>query len=97
VSERLRDLLNIGPTSEDRLVAVGIETPEHLDEIGAVEAYFRVKAAFPDTTLVLLYAIQGALLDIHWDKLPDSMVDELRSAVDDDVTGALGREIDTFY
>ena len=69
----LTALRNLGPVTAERLLAVGVRTLAELDALGAVEAYRRVKAAYPrDTTLVCLYALQGALWDVHWAHLlPD--------------------------
>ncbi|MDX1995016.1 MAG: TfoX/Sxy family DNA transformation protein [bacterium] len=35
----------------------------------------------PELTLVGLYALQGAVLDVHWNSLPPDMKDELRTQV----------------
>ena len=67
---RIRDLRNLGPASERMLDAAGIETPEELDRIGSVEAYRRALAAGAHPSLNLLWAIDGALLDLDWRELP---------------------------
>lgn len=62
---------------------VGIETVEDLEALGAVEAYIRLKTAFPDkVTLNALWGLQGALLGIPWNQLPDDMKDDLRQQVE---------------
>ena len=72
-------LKNIGPKSAEWLESVGIRTREDLSKLGAVEAYRRVKAAQPDrVSLNMLYALQGALLDIHWNHIAQEMRDELK-------------------
>jgi DNA transformation protein len=49
-------------------------TAEELFDIGAIEAYRRVKSVYPDrVSLNLLYALQGAFLDIPWNELPAEM------------------------
>ena len=74
----IKRLLNIGPKSTQWLEAVGIRTEEDLEELGAVEAYRRVKAAFPGrVSLNLLWGLQGALLDLPWNELPPEMKDRL--------------------
>ncbi len=75
----LISLRNIGPKSAQWLKAVGIQTAEDLSEVGAVEAYQRTKEAFPDkVSLNMLYALQGALLDLPWSELPPDMAVNLR-------------------
>ena len=39
----LTDLPNIGPVLAENLRAVGVETPEQLRELGAREAFFRIR------------------------------------------------------
>jgi len=69
----LAELPNIGPKTAERLRRVGIGTPAELRRIGAVEAFDRVEQAFPEsTTLVLLYALEGALRNVPWTALTSS-------------------------
>jgi DNA transformation protein len=78
---RTSALKNLGPACERWLRDVGIETAEQLAEVGSVEAYLRVKERLPHkASLVLLYALEGALLDIHWNALPPEVKAEIVSA-----------------
>jgi DNA transformation protein len=80
----LTSLRNIGPRSARWLDSVGVNTPENLYDIGAVETYFRVKAAYPDLVSInMLYALQGAILDIPWNELPQELKDDLRRQADE--------------
>ena len=77
--ERIAAMMNLGRKSAERLVAADIADPETLQEIGAAAAYHRVKIKFPkDTSLNLLWAIQGALMEMHWHDLPDEVKQHLR-------------------
>jgi DNA transformation protein len=76
-------LLNLGPVTARRLADVGIADEAALRKIGAVAAYRRVRHEFPrETSLVLLYALEGALTDTPWLELPDQVKSRLRQAVD---------------
>lgn len=75
-------LRNIGPKSAAWLRQVGVRTQEDLEQLGAVEAYMRVKRAGFKPSLNLLYALEGALLDCHWQEVPDARRSELVLAVD---------------
>ncbi len=78
----IHKLENIGPKSAQWLEAVGIKTLDDLEELGAVEAYKRVKAAFPGrVSLNMLWGLQGALLDLPWNELPPEMKEKLRREV----------------
>jgi DNA transformation protein len=75
-------LRNIGPKSAAWLRQVGLRTREDLEAIGAVEAYMRVRRAGFKPSLNLLYALEGALLDCHWQQIPDTRRSELVQAAD---------------
>ena len=70
-------LRNIGPKSAAWLRQVGLRTHADIAAIGTVEAFMRVKRAGFKPTLNLLYAIEGALLDCHWQEIPDERRQEL--------------------
>ncbi len=68
---------NIGPKSSAWLRQVGIKTPEALAEAGTLEAFMRVKRAGFKPSLNLLYSLEGALRNCHWQEVPDARRVEL--------------------
>ena len=69
---------NIGSQSAGWLISVGINSSEELYEVGVVNAYLRVKQSYPDKVSPnLLYALQGAVLDLEWNKLPPDIKADL--------------------
>jgi hypothetical protein len=75
-------LRNIGPKSAAWLRQVGLRTEDELRAIGALEAFMRVKRAGFKPSLNLLYALEGALLDCHWQDVPSERRSELLIAAD---------------
>ena len=75
--EKLLSLKNIGRTSAHWLSVIGINSYDDLNNLGAVEAYKLIENRGIRTSKVLLYALQGALLDQHWNEIPESLKDEL--------------------
>lgn len=67
--EKLR---NIGPKSAAWLRQVGLRTREEIAGVGVVGAYMRVRRAGFKPSLNLLYALEGALLDCHWQDVPEA-------------------------
>ena len=63
---------NIGPKSAAWLRQVGLRTREDIAAAGAVEAFMRVKRAGFRPSLNLLYALEGALADCHWQEVPEA-------------------------
>ena len=75
------DLKNLGNTSVNWLHAVGICSYCDLQKIGPVEAYVKIKSRGFRVSKVLLYALQGALLDQHWNDLdPDLKIKLINEA-----------------
>ena len=71
----------IGPMTEKRLLAVGVEDLVALRKLGAVDAYRRLKFRFGnDVTLNALYGLEAVILGCHWLDLPPGRKDELKKA-----------------
>lgn len=75
----VENLKNIGETTAQWLHAAGIHTKADLEEIGAVMAYKVLQHQRPQkVNSLLLYALQGALMDVHWNALPPTLKDQLK-------------------
>ena len=73
----LLELKNLGMASVNILQAIGVHTYEDLAEVGAVEAYRRIKTRGIHVSKVMLYALQGALMDVHWNDLSPELKTKL--------------------
>ena len=62
----IADLPNFGSKSQQMLAQAGIHTVEQLRELGAVRAYVQVKQSGVNASLNLLWAMEGALSNRHW-------------------------------
>ncbi len=79
---------NVGPVTARLLCEVGIETERQLRVIGPVAAYCRLKHMAPrQITFVCLYALEGAINEIHWNKIPGSRKEALRRRVNAAIRG----------
>ena len=75
----LSDLPNVGKVLEDNLRKINIETPEQLRQIGAEEAFFRIRMVVDlGACLHMLYGIQGAIEGIPDKFLSDQTKERLR-------------------
>jgi DNA-3-methyladenine glycosylase I len=77
----LAGLANLGPQSSQWLSAVGVRTRRDLEKLGAVNAYVALKGHGYPVSLNLVYAIEGALRGLTWNKLPSALKHELQAAV----------------
>ena len=78
----LRSLKSIGKAIEVKLKSVGIATAEELKQAGSREAFFRLKLQYPNTCLVSLYALEGAISGIEYNQLPDDVKNSLKEYSD---------------
>jgi len=79
----LLQLKNLGMASVNILHAVGINTRSELMQTGAVAAYRKIKARDINVSKVMLYALQGALMDIHWNELSPELKAQLVAEAED--------------
>jgi DNA transformation protein len=75
---KLGTLKNIGPKTERWLNALGLYTRADLQRVGPVAVYEVLKGEGHPVSTVLLYALQGALTDVHWNALPEALKERLR-------------------
>lgn len=79
----LQSLKNLGSTSINWLHAIGIHSYQELHAIGPIEAYVRIKLRGIRVSKVLLYALHGALLDIHWTQIDPALKQQLLQTAED--------------
>ena len=77
--ERLTDLPNIGPKLAENLEKAGIETPDQLRELGAEEAFLRIRTQVDETAPInQLEALAGAAEGVRKGLLPPERKAELK-------------------
>ena len=79
-------LKNLGNTSVNWLRTVGIHSRDELARVGPVATYNRIRERRIRVSRVLLYALQGALLDVHWNELDADLKRQLVEAADGSVS-----------
>lgn len=78
----LTDLPNIGPHAAQQLTEVGIGSAEALKEVGAEDAWLKMKTIDPGVCLHQLYALEGAVQGIPKKELPPERKAELKAFFD---------------
>lgn len=91
-NDELLDLINLGAASVNILRAIGVNTYQELAEVGPVEAYCRMKLRGIHVSKVMLYALQGALLNIHWNDLEPDLKAKLVADADSLLAEAVATE-----
>jgi len=81
-NNELLGLKNLGMASVNILHAIGVNSYDDLSNMGAVGAYCRIKNRGIHVSKVMLYALQGALMDVHWNDLTP----ELKAQLVDEVS-----------
>lgn len=65
-SSSVEEGLNLGPKSRAMLAEIGIHTLDDLRRAGAVNTYLELKLRGKPASLVMLYALEGAITNTHW-------------------------------
>jgi DNA transformation protein len=76
ISDLAKKLRNVGPKLAERLLSVGIDSPEKLRRIGAKRAFEMIYAegdTYGDYNAAYLYALEGAIQDCDWLEIDDSL------------------------
>jgi len=77
----LKGAKNIGITILKRLNEIGVYSLADLADMTPVQAYKKICEQNPGKTFPVcyyLYSLAGALLDLHWDDLPEDLKKDLR-------------------
>lgn len=75
---KLSDLPNIGKTLEQKLISVGITTPQELINTGSENALMQIRAIDKSACFNMLCALEGAIQGIRWHGLSKERKDELK-------------------
>ncbi|WP_334186878.1 TfoX/Sxy family DNA transformation protein [Noviherbaspirillum sp.] len=66
---RIRDLKGLGPKTEQMLSIIGITRAEQLLAGDPFEIYAQLRQHIPGTSLNALYALIGAIENVHWQEI----------------------------
>lgn len=73
MSRGIKNMQNLGPAMERMLAEVGIYNEQSLTNIGAVDAYHRLKFRFgQQINIVALYAMEASLQNRNWRSLSNA-------------------------
>lgn len=75
-------MTNIGKEMAEKLKSVGIDSPGQLIQTGAKQAFLRLKEKYPKVCLVHLYALEGAVQNMEFNRLPKETKKELKEFSD---------------
>lgn len=78
-------LKNLGNTSVNWLRTVGVHNRDDLARLGPVATYNRIRERGIRVSRVLLYALQGALMNVHWNELDSDLKRRLIEEADGEV------------
>ncbi|WP_295939199.1 TfoX/Sxy family protein [uncultured Alistipes sp.] len=74
----LTALPNVGKVLAQRLMEVGIQTPEELMAAGTENAFLRLKAIDEGACINELMALEGAIQGVRWHSLDEKTRERLR-------------------
>lgn len=78
----LTSMTNIGKELARKLTAVGIRSSDELIAAGSKQAFFQLKERYPHVCLVHLYALEGAIRQTEFNRLPEETKQDLKAFSD---------------
>ncbi|MDE6312051.1 MAG: TfoX/Sxy family protein [Lachnospiraceae bacterium] len=78
----LTSMMNIGKEMERKLISIGIDSSEKLIELGAKQAFVKLKQEYPQVCLVHLYTLEGAIQNTEFNSLSEDKKKELKEFSD---------------
>jgi DNA transformation protein and related proteins len=75
---KLTDMPNIGNVVAEKLIQIGISTPEELKAIGSEQAFIRLQTIDETVCFSMLQGLEGAVQGIRWHNLPRERKEELK-------------------
>lgn len=84
----IASLPNLGPKSQQMLLAAGICSLDDLRTLGSIAAYVKVQRAGAKPSLNLLWALEGAITGEHWQVVAREHRTSLLLALEDSQRGA---------
>lgn len=82
IKQLSKKLRNVGPRLAEKLLAVGIDTPEKLIDIGAKGAFekmYKDGDRYGDYNAAYLYALEGAIRNCDWLEIPEEIKQEYKA------------------
>jgi len=71
-------ILNLGPKSSAWLIEAGIKTMDDVRRLGPIEVCRLLRARGYPVSVMMAYALEGALGGCHWNAIPWEIRDDLR-------------------
>ncbi|HOC78670.1 MAG TPA: TfoX/Sxy family protein [Methanofastidiosum sp.] len=78
----LEEMPNIGKVVSKKLIAVGIDTPDKLIELGSKEAFIRLRSIDDTACFSMLQGLEGAVQGVRWHMLSESKKKDLKEFFD---------------
>ena len=69
---------NIGKVVVEKLIQVGISTPEELKTAGTEQTFIRLQTIDETACFSMLQGLEGAIQGIRWHNLPKERKEELK-------------------
>lgn len=74
----LTQMPNIGKVVAEKLIQVGITTPEELRALGIEQTFIRLQTIDETACFSMLQGLEGAVQGIRWHNLPKERKEELK-------------------
>ncbi|OGU35530.1 MAG: hypothetical protein A2068_11630 [Ignavibacteria bacterium GWB2_35_6b] len=77
----LQKIKNLGPVSTIWLNSIDVHTIDDIKKLGPIVIYHMLKAHGYNVNILMVYALQGAIMDCHWNEIPDKLKKEFQKEI----------------
>ena len=80
-NNNLPKLRNLGPVSTQWLHSIEVYTKDDIKKLGPIVIYNMLKAHGYNVNILIVYALQGVIMDCHWNEIPSKMKEKFKKEI----------------
>ena len=78
---KIEKIKNLGPVSTKWLNSIDVYTIDEVKKLGPIVIYNMLKAHGYNVNILMVYALQGAIMDCHWNEIPEKLKDVFKKEI----------------
>ncbi|KAB2838159.1 MAG: competence protein TfoX [Melioribacteraceae bacterium] len=81
MKRKTEKIKNLGPVSTKWLNSIDVYTIDDVKKLGPIVIYNMLKAHGYNVNILMVYALQGAIMDCHWKEIPEKLKKEFQKEI----------------
>lgn len=81
MKRKIEKIKNLGPVSTQWLNSIDVYTIRDIKKLGPIVIYNMLKANGYNVNILMVYALQGAIMDCHWNEIPKKLKEDFKKEI----------------